>query len=56
MGHRIGVLREGRIVQIGTPRNLYFEPRDEFVAALVGDPPINLVAATLKEAAGRRDA
>jgi multiple sugar transport system ATP-binding protein len=54
MGHRIGVLREGRIVQIGAPQALYSEPRDEFVASLVGDPPINLVAATLKEATGRR--
>ncbi|MGO8798650.1 MAG: ABC transporter ATP-binding protein [Roseiarcus sp.] len=54
MGRRIGVLREGRIVQIATPETLYSEPRDEFVASLVGDPPINLVAATLKDAAGRR--
>jgi multiple sugar transport system ATP-binding protein len=54
MGNRIGVLHEGRIVQIGTPQGLYSEPRDEFVASLVGDPPINLVAATLKDAAGRR--
>ncbi len=54
MGNRIGVLREGRIVQIGTPRDLYLEPHDEFVAGLVGDPPINLVTATLKDVAGRR--
>ena len=54
MGNRIGVLHEGRIVQIGTPQGLYLEPRDEFVASLVGDPPINLVAATLKDTAGRR--
>jgi multiple sugar transport system ATP-binding protein len=54
MGHRIGVLREGRIVQIGDPRSVYLEPNDDFVAALVGDPPINLVPATLKEAMGRR--
>jgi multiple sugar transport system ATP-binding protein len=54
MGHRIGVLNHGRIVQIGTPRTLYAEPRDEFVASLVGDPPINLIAAILKDVAGRR--
>ena len=54
MGNRIGVLKQGRIVQIGTPQSLYSEPHDEFVASLVGDPPINLVAATLKDAAGRR--
>ena len=54
MGQRIGVLREGRIVQVGPPQTLYAEPRDEFVASLVGDPPINLIAATLKEMGGKR--
>ena len=54
MGDRIGVLREGRVVQIGTPRDLYLEPRDNFVARLAGDPPITLVTATLKDVAGRR--
>ena len=54
MGNRIGVLREGRIVQIGAPQILYSEPRDQFVASLVGDPPINLIAATLKDVAGSR--
>jgi multiple sugar transport system ATP-binding protein len=54
MGQRIGVLREGRVVQIAPPQTLYSEPRDEFVATLVGDPPINIVSATLRESAGRR--
>jgi multiple sugar transport system ATP-binding protein len=54
MGHRIGVLKQGRIVQIGTPQSLYAEPRDEFVASLVGDPPINFIAAMLKDVGGRR--
>src|SRR5580692_6758590 len=54
MGARVGVLRHGQITQVGTPQTLYTEPRDEFVASLVGDPPINLVAATLKDVAGRR--
>jgi multiple sugar transport system ATP-binding protein len=54
MGQRIGVLREGRIVQIGAPQTLYTEPHDEFVASLVGDPPINLIPATLTDVGGRR--
>jgi multiple sugar transport system ATP-binding protein len=54
MGQRIGVLNQGRVVQIGPPQTLYKEPLDEFVASLVGDPPINLIPATLKEAGGRR--
>jgi multiple sugar transport system ATP-binding protein len=48
MGARIGVLRHGRIVQVGTPAALYERPDDDFVASLVGDPPINLVSATLR--------
>ena len=54
MGQRIGVLNEGRIVQIGAPQTLYLEPRDEFVASLVGDPPINMIQATLKDVGGNR--
>jgi multiple sugar transport system ATP-binding protein len=49
MGSRIGVLREGRIAQVGAPMQLYGAPGDAFVAALVGDPPINLIPATLRD-------
>ncbi len=52
MGSRVGVLRAGRITQVGTPFALYEAPDDAFVASLVGDPPINLVPGTLREAAG----
>jgi multiple sugar transport system ATP-binding protein len=44
MGDRIGVLNEGRIVQIGTPREIYSNPRDTFVASFVGSPAINLLS------------
>jgi multiple sugar transport system ATP-binding protein len=54
MGQRIGVLKEGRIVQIGTPQTLYLEPHDEFVASLVGDPPINMIEATLTDVGSAR--
>jgi multiple sugar transport system ATP-binding protein len=54
MGARVGVLRDGRIVQVDTPFALYEAPDDDFVASLVGDPPINLVAGTLRESGGGR--
>ena len=54
MGQRIGVLKDGRIVQIGTPQTLYLEPHDEFVASLVGDPPINMIEATLTDVGSAR--
>jgi len=51
MGARVGVLRQGRITQVGTPSAMYETPDDDFVASLVGDPPINLVPGTLRESA-----
>ena len=48
MGQRVGILRDGRIVQTGTADELYLGPRDNFVAQLVGDPPMNLVTGTLR--------
>jgi multiple sugar transport system ATP-binding protein len=50
MGERIATLREGEIVQTGTPRDLYAAPASRFVATLVGAPAMNLLPATLQEA------
>lgn len=47
MGTRVGVLRAGRIVQVATPFELYDRPCDDYVASLVGDPTINLMAGSL---------
>jgi len=55
MGQRIGVLRDGRIVQTGTPDALYMRPNDRFVATLVGAPAMNLLPAEWA-GAGRADA
>jgi ABC-type sugar transport system ATPase subunit len=43
MGDRIAVMREGKIVQVGTYRDLYDDPHDSFVAGFLGDPPISLL-------------
>ena len=42
MADRIAVLNEGRIVQLGTPEDIYDRPATTFVAQLVGTPRINL--------------
>ncbi len=42
MGDRVGVLNEGRLVQVGTPREIYTDPADIHVAARLGQPSINL--------------
>jgi multiple sugar transport system ATP-binding protein len=46
MGQRIGVIRSGRMVQVGTPDELFERPGDRFVAEHVGSPKMNLVPAT----------
>ncbi len=45
MGDKVGVLNEGHIVQIGTPYEIYNEPRSTFVASFVGSPAMNLLPA-----------
>ncbi len=49
MGDRIGVLNEGRLVQVGSPNDIYNAPRDTFVATFVGSPAMNLVEAALED-------
>ncbi len=44
MADRVAVLREGRIVQVGTPEQVYETPADTFVARFVGPLPMNLLA------------
>jgi multiple sugar transport system ATP-binding protein len=45
LGERVAVMRDGRIVQADKPQRLYEEPNDLFVAAFIGSPAMNLVAA-----------
>ena len=45
MADRIAVLDHGKIVQLGTPHDIYDRPATTFVAQLVGSPRINLMAA-----------
>lgn len=44
MGQRVGVMEEGRVTAIGTPRDLYSSPNDLYVARMVGSPPINILS------------
>ncbi|MYV99642.1 ATP-binding cassette domain-containing protein, partial [Streptomyces sp. SID3343] len=48
MGHRVAVLKEGRLQQIGTPDEIYRSPANTFVASFMGTPPMNLVDARLR--------
>ncbi len=43
MGEEIAVMRDGAIVQIGTPDELYEAPRDLYVAGKIGSPHMNMI-------------
>jgi multiple sugar transport system ATP-binding protein len=49
MATRIAVLDHGELQQVGTPQELYDEPRNVFVATFIGSPAMNLVEATVSK-------
>ncbi|MCK8603054.1 ABC transporter ATP-binding protein [Desulfoferrobacter suflitae] len=51
LGHRIALMKDGGIEQVGAPGELYDRPANAFVARFIGSPPMNLLAVDLVEAA-----
>ncbi|MDX6535190.1 MAG: multiple sugar transport system ATP-binding protein [Gaiellales bacterium] len=49
MGDRVAILRDGVLQQLGTPDDIYDNPVNVFVAAFIGSPSMNLIAARLEE-------
>jgi multiple sugar transport system ATP-binding protein len=47
MGHRIAVMRGGRLQQVAAPQDLYEHPANTFVASFLGSPGMNLIPATV---------
>ncbi|HEY5818250.1 MAG TPA: ABC transporter ATP-binding protein [Mesorhizobium sp.] len=47
MGDKVGVLNHGKLIQTGTPKDIYDNPHDTFVASFVGSPPMNLMEGRL---------
>jgi multiple sugar transport system ATP-binding protein len=43
MGDRVMVLNKGVVRQLGTPKEVYDDPADTFVATFLGSPPMNLI-------------
>jgi len=53
MGDRIVVLRDGLVQQVGSPLDLYNNPRNRFVASFIGSPPMNIMTSDIKEEGGK---
>jgi multiple sugar transport system ATP-binding protein len=47
LGDRVAVLRKGLLQQVASPRELYDQPLNLFVAGFIGSPPMNFLPATV---------
>jgi ABC-type sugar transport system ATPase subunit len=52
LSDRIVVMNQGRVMQVGTPMEVYRTPANTFVAAFIGNPPMNLLQCQVDSAAG----
>lgn len=48
MADRIVIMKDGEIVQVGTPDDVYFRSADMFVAGFIGTPPTNFFSVKLE--------
>jgi len=49
LGHRVAVLKDGRLQQFDSPHVLYNQPANTFVAGFIGSPSMNLVTASITD-------
>lgn len=52
MGHRIAVMNNGKIVQVGAPLEVFNKPSNLFVAGFIGTPPMNFFRCRLRSIEG----
>jgi multiple sugar transport system ATP-binding protein len=53
MGDRICVMKDGNIMQVAEPLQLYNSPENMFVAGFIGSPPMNFLHGTLQQESGK---
>jgi multiple sugar transport system ATP-binding protein len=53
LGDRVALMRDGRVLQVGTPRELYERPQTPFAGSFIGPAPMNLLHAGVFEEEGR---
>lgn len=44
---RVAIMGKGEVHQVGTPREIYASPADEFTATFIGSPPLNVLTVTV---------
>ncbi len=48
LAHRVAILEKGVLQQLDTPRNIYNDPANLFVAGFIGSPPMNFLKGEVK--------
>jgi multiple sugar transport system ATP-binding protein len=48
LGQRIGVMKDGRLLQVADPMTLYNQPVNRFVAGFIGSPPMNFLSGRIE--------
>src|SRR5437016_7481915 len=49
LGQRVAVMRDGKVLQVDRPKDLYERPSNLFIASFIGSPTMNLVQATVHD-------
>ncbi|MBU2023396.1 MAG: sn-glycerol-3-phosphate ABC transporter ATP-binding protein UgpC [Gammaproteobacteria bacterium] len=52
LADRIVILRDGKVEQVGTPREIYHSPANKFVAGFIGSPAMNFIPVELAKDEG----
>lgn len=47
LAHRVAIMKDGEIQQLGTPKEVYSDPENLFVASFMGSPPMNFVEGSI---------
>ena len=53
LGDKVAVMKDGIIQQFGTPKEIYNDPANLFVASFIGSPPMNFIPLRLQRKDGR---
>lgn len=49
LAHRVAIMKDGVLQQLGTPKEVYSDPNNLFVAGFMGSPPMNFVDGDIKD-------
>ncbi|MEM9428097.1 MAG: ABC transporter ATP-binding protein [Pseudomonadota bacterium] len=49
LAHRVAIMKDGELEQLGTPKEVYSDPETLFVAGFMGSPPMNFIEGSIKD-------